>query len=83
MKKEFLVLGKKGCPYTVKMIKYLDEHRDNYTKKIYYTNIDFQEKEFKEKFGKSATYPRVYIVKKNGKMEFMGGADDTIKKLKG
>lgn len=81
MKREFLILGKKGCFFTNKLIKYLEDHESDYIKKVYYVNVDFQEREFKDKYGKTATYPQVYEVKKNGKLDYWGGADDTIAHL--
>ena len=82
MKRDFLIIGKKECSFTKKMIKFLDENDDDYTMEIKYVNIDFQEKEFKDKFGKDATYPRVYEEKKNGILIFFGGADESLEKLK-
>lgn len=82
MKREFLILGKKGCYYTEKIINFLEKHKDKYTKTVKYVNYDFQEKEFKDMFGEKPTYPKVFEVKINGKKIFMGGADDTEEKLK-
>ena len=78
MKREFLILGKEKCYFTDKIIKYLEDHEDEFSKKVYYVNIDFQEREFRDKFGTTSTYPRVYLIKKNGKMDYLGGADNTI-----
>ncbi len=81
-KKEFLILGKRGCPYTIKIDKFMKSHNKSYSYRMYYVNVDFQEEEFKNTFGKNATYPRVFEIKTNGKKVFIGGADDSIEKLK-
>jgi len=81
-KREFIILAKNGCPHCKRLLDFMEKNKTKYASKIFVSNIDFQDKEFKNKFGEKSTYPRVYEVKKNGKLELIGGANDTIEKLK-
>ena len=80
-KKEFTILAKKGCPHCKRLLDFMEKNKKSFTWEVYTSNVDFQNKEFKDKFGKDSTYPRVYEVKKNGKLEFVGGASETIEKF--
>jgi len=79
MTREFLILGKKKCHFTEKVIDAIE--KKGYQFKVRWSNIDFQNKEFKDMFGEDATYPQVYEIMKNGKKKFLGGSDTTIPKL--
>lgn len=65
----FHILYKEYCPYSQRAVELLKEKKAKFVIKI--AGKNFTEKEFKEKFGPFATYPRVY---KDG--EFIGGYDD-------
>lgn len=80
-KREFILLVKKGCPHCKRLLDFMEKNKNRFTCEVYISNVDFQNKEFKDKYGQNATYPRVYEVKKNGKVELIGGADDTIRAL--
>jgi len=78
--REFIVLAKKDCQYCEKVEHFFEDHPE-FESSFFYSNIDFQDKEFKDDFGKNATYPRVYEVKMNGEKVFFGDSKETIKKL--
>lgn len=81
-KQEFVILVKKGCPHCKRLLDFMEKNKGRFSWELHTSNVDFQNKEFKDKFGDGATYPRVYEVKKNGKLELIGGAIETIEKLK-
>jgi hypothetical protein len=78
-KKEFLILAKKKCIYSERIVKYLKENKYNFD--VLFSDIDFQEKEFKDMYGQDATYPRVFEIKPNGKKIFFGDCTSSIAKL--
>jgi len=75
---EFFVLSKKEgqCPFCDAALKSIRDK--NYTHTVLYKNKDFLDKEFKDLFGETATYPRVYIVKPGGKKVLLGDSEKTI-----
>jgi hypothetical protein len=79
--REFIVLAKKGCPSCNRVIKFFEDHSE-FKGNIFYADVDFQNKEFKDDFGQDATYPRVYERLTNGKKVFFGDSSQTIEKLK-
>lgn len=59
----YVIFYKPGCPYSEAAVKLLSEkdiHFDIYQMDIDGKKHDFSNKEFKEKFGHNATYPRIY-----------------------
>ena len=80
VKREFIILAKKDCPYCRKVEDLFKKH-DELEAHFYYANVDFQNQEFKDDFGEDATYPRVYERLSNGKKKFFGDSSKTIEKL--
>ena len=78
--REFIILAKKGCPFCIKVEDFFQKN-PQYMAVFCYSNIDFQDQEFKDKFGEKSTYPRVYERLENGKKVFFGDSGETIKKL--
>jgi glutaredoxin len=76
---EFLILGKKHCPYTEKVIDAMKNKKHEYV--VMWSNVDFQDKEFKDLLGEETTYPQVYEIQANGKKKHLGGSDTTIGRL--
>lgn len=81
VKKNFIILAKKNCPYCRDIEKFFNDNKKKYKATFLYANVDFQDKEFKDEYGKTATYPRVFEKKLNGEKIFIGGCTDTIQKL--
>lgn len=71
---KYTLLVKRHCPYCINAVKMLS---DNMTKKdtiiVKYESEDFEDNDYKKKFGKNATYPRIYFGKK-----YIGGHDDLV-----
>ena len=75
---KYNLLVKRHCPYCINAVKLLTnnmEKKDTIT--IHYESEDFEDKDYKEKFGSNATYPRIYFGKK-----YIGGHDDLVKLLR-
>ena len=80
VKREFIILAKKGCPSCIKTKDFFKEH-SKFKASFFYADVDFQNKEFKNDFGNSATYPRIYERLINGEKVFFGDSSQTIEKL--
>jgi len=65
----YTILIKSTCPYSIEAVKLMKEKDLDY--KVYTAGKDFEVKEFKERYGQSATFPRIY----RGNM-LVGGYDD-------
>ena len=60
----YTLLVKRHCPYCIKSIDLLLKHmKKKDSIKIYYESEQFEDNEYKEKFGKNSTYPRIYFGK--------------------
>lgn len=76
---KYTILAKKGCPYCKGALSLIREiFKDGDIIEVNYEDEDFTRNEFKEKFGKDATYPRVYFGSR-----FIGGYDDLQEYLDG
>ena len=74
---DYTVLSKPTCPYSQAAIKFFKDR--NIKVNLYQVDTndqenDFSDQDFKRKYGKKATYPRIY--KKN---KFIGGYNDLEK----
>ena len=74
-KMTFTVYSKDGCPYCTKVEQVLQLAEIKYV--IYKLNRDYTRKEFNDKFGRGATFPRV--IKDD---ELIGGCMETVKYLR-
>ncbi len=71
----FTVYSKDGCPYCTKVEQVLQLAEIKYV--IYKLNRDYTRKEFNDKFGRGATFPRV--IKDD---ILIGGCTETVKYLR-
>jgi glutaredoxin len=75
---KYTLLVKRHCPYCISAIEMLS---NNMTKKdtiiVKYESEDFEDSDYKKKFGNNATYPRIYFGKK-----YIGGHDDLVELLR-
>jgi glutaredoxin len=71
---EYTILSKRLCPYSIRAEELLKERGLKY--KVYYAGSDFTVKEFKERYGFTATFPRVYKNK-----NYIGGCEELEKLL--
>jgi len=76
-----VIYVREGCPYCKKVKDEIKKMNKEKEVEIYYADKDFDTKDFKEKYGQDATFPRGYM-KKEDQIELVGGSDDIIKKLK-
>ena len=66
---KYTVIVKKGCPFCKSAIELLTEIKQEGDQlDVEVENENFSREEFKNKFGKNATYPRVYFGK-----DYIGG----------
>ena len=66
---KYTIIVKEGCPFCRAALELLEEIVEEEDQlEIDIENKNFSRKEFKEKFGKNATYPRVYFGK-----DYIGG----------
>ena len=73
----YSIIYRKNCPYSEKAITLIKENlKKNDSVDFYLEGKDFSNNDFKEEFGITATYPRVYF---NAK--FVGGYDDIKNKF--
>lgn len=71
---------KRGCPYCEKVLNHIKKHNLEEKTKIYYVEEDFTRKEFKDKYGENASFPRGYL-HKGEDIILIGGSDEIIKEL--
>ena len=75
---KYSVIAKKNCPFCKGAINLLRDNMESGDElRISYEGEDFSRTDFKDKFGKDATYPRIYFNSK-----FIGGCDDLHDLLK-
>jgi glutaredoxin len=67
----YTVLSKANCPYSQAAIKFLRERVNNLV--IYTAGKDFELEEFKERYGKDSTFPRIYENR-----NFIGGYEQLV-----
>ena len=73
----FSLLVKRHCPYCIEAIRVITESMtDRDTISVHYESEDFEDKDYKKRFGEDATYPRIYFDK-----EYIGGYEDLVKLL--
>lgn len=70
---------KEGCPYCQKVKDKIKE-KNCKDVEMYYVGKDFDLKEFKQKYGKDATFPRGYK-KDNDQVILIGDSEQIIKSL--
>ena len=71
----FTVYSKEGCPYCTRVAQVLQLAEIKHV--IYKLNRDYTRKEFNDKFGRGATFPRV--IKDD---TLIGGCTETVKYLR-
>lgn len=72
--KRYVMFAKKGCPYCEKSYAILDKNKTNF--KVYYAEVDFSNKAFKEKFSDSPTYPKIYVFINKDKISLIKSSDE-------
>lgn len=75
-----VIYMREGCPYCQKVKDKIKEMNKEDEVEIYYVDKDFSTKDFKEKYGSDATFPRGYF-QEGEQVEMIGGSDDLVKKL--
>ena len=75
MEDKIVIYMKHGCPYCEKVKNYMKDKKNIV---MYYVGEDFKLKDYKDKYGQDATFPRGYHQKKDGSVVLIGDSNRIV-----